>query len=58
MDRVSITDVTANTLTVTVRECTTGDGFFRRPTDTDADRRPQPSPALAASTSSASDAPT
>jgi len=31
MDRVSITDVTANTLTVTVRECTTEEGFFRRP---------------------------
>jgi hypothetical protein len=29
MDKVSITDVTANTLTVTVRECTTGEGFFR-----------------------------
>ena len=35
MDKVSITDVTANTLTVTVRECTTGEGFFRRPETTE-----------------------
>jgi len=35
MDKVSITDVTANTLTVTVRECTTGEGFFRRSADTE-----------------------
>ena len=35
MDKVSITDVTANTLTVTVRECTTGEGFFRQSADTE-----------------------
>jgi len=35
MDKVSITDVTANTLTVTVRECTTEEGFFRQSADTD-----------------------
>ena len=50
MDKVSITDVTANTLTVTVRECTTGEGFFRR-----ADSE---TPAVPASTSSASADPT
>lgn len=28
LDKVCITDVTANTLTVTIRECTTDEGFF------------------------------
>ena len=51
MDKVSITDVTANTLTVTVRECTTGEGFFRRATDTDP-------PKAAASSSTTSTDPT
>ena len=53
MDKVSITDVTANTLTVTVRECTTGEGFFRRSAVDDTRQ-----PAATASSSTASADPT
>jgi len=52
MDKVSITDVTANTLTVTVRECTTGEGFFRRSAGTDTE---PPAPAASSSAAASPD---